>query len=98
MRRFWAQPLRRQLFIAILLLLVPVLAAAVWSAFATFRERAEDLRAQSHALALTTAAWVDRDLETIDRMAQAIGGLDEIRNADPAAGALLRQAVNARPT
>ena len=35
MKRFWSQPLRRQLFIAIVLLLAPVLAAAVWSGIAT---------------------------------------------------------------
>ena len=52
MRRFWAQSLRRQLLIAIVLLLVPVIAAAVWSGWATYRERTDDLRGQTRAFAL----------------------------------------------
>jgi signal transduction histidine kinase len=98
MRRFWAQPLQRQLLIAIVLLLVPVLGAAVWSGYATFRERADDLRDQTHALAITTAAWVNRDIEIIDRMAASIGGLGMIQQVDPSAGDLLRRAVATRPT
>ncbi len=39
MRSFWALPLRRQLLVAILLLLVPVLVAAIWSGLADVRER-----------------------------------------------------------
>ena len=47
MKKLWEQPLRRQLFVFILLLLVPVLAAAAWSGFATYRERVGDLHEQS---------------------------------------------------
>ncbi len=43
MCRLWAQPLRRQLFIAIALLLLPVLAAAAWSGWSTLKERESDL-------------------------------------------------------
>ncbi len=43
MYRLWAQPLRRQLFIAIGLLLLPVLAAAAWSGWSTLKERESDL-------------------------------------------------------
>jgi signal transduction histidine kinase len=97
MRRFWAQPLRRQLLVAIVLLLVPVLIAAGWSGYATYRERLDDLRGQSHALALTTAAWVNRDIEIVDRMAESFGGSDAIRNVDPVAVDMLRRAVATRP-
>ena len=51
MRKLWAQPLRRQLFVFILLLLVPVLAAAVWSGVATYRERIADLAEQTRVTA-----------------------------------------------
>ncbi len=98
MRRFWAQPLRRQLLIAIVLLLVPVLAAAVWFGYATYRERAEDLREQSHTLAVTTAAWVNRDIDILDRMTESVSGLEEIRTVKPEAHALLERAVRSRPT
>jgi C4-dicarboxylate-specific signal transduction histidine kinase len=84
MRRFWAQSLWRQLLIAIVLLLVPVLAAAVWSGWATYRERTDDLRTQTRAFALTTAAWVNRDLEVMDRMAMFVGGLSAVQQLDPA--------------
>lgn len=66
--RIWAQPLRRQLFIAILLLLLPVLAAAVWSGLVTFNERTRDLSDQSRGIATTTAAYVDRDLTDAERL------------------------------
>ena len=68
MRSIWAQPLRRQLFIAILLLLVPVVAAAIWSGLVTFRERRMDLSDQTRVVATTTAAYVDRDLSDFDRL------------------------------
>jgi C4-dicarboxylate-specific signal transduction histidine kinase len=98
MRKFWAQPLRTQLFIAILLLLVPVLAAAVWSGVATYRERSEDLRDQSRTIATTTAALVNRDLDAIDRMAEAFTGVDwVVRLAPPPTSVLLERAVRARP-
>ena len=84
MRRFWAQSLWRQLLIAIVLLLVPVLAAAVWSGWATYRERIDDLRSQTRGFAQTTAAWVNRDLEVFDRMALFIGGLPAVQRLDPA--------------
>ena len=96
MRWFWAQSLRRQLAIAIVLLLVPALGAAAWSAYATYQEHANDLRAQSRTLAVTTAAWVNRDLDIVDRVADSMAGLDAIEAATPAATPLLRRAVAAR--
>src|SRR6188508_1774434 len=47
MHRFWALPLRRQLFLAILLLLVPVLSAAIWSGLSSYRERLNELGDQT---------------------------------------------------
>ncbi len=70
MQRFWALPLRRQLFLAILLLLVPVLGAAVWSGLSTYRERLQELGDQTRVVALTTGAAIDRELTGYDRMAR----------------------------
>jgi len=83
MRRFWALPLRRQLFIAILLLLVPVLVAAIWSGFATFEERRQELGEQARVVALTTASYVNRDLANQDRMAERLASDPAIANLDP---------------
>src|SRR6185503_14854207 len=97
MRRFWAQSLRRQLLIAIVLLLVPMVAAVVWSGWATYRERTDDLRGQTRAFALTTAAWVNRDLEVIDRMARTISALSFVQHLDPVLSAdVLRRTASSR--
>ena len=65
MRRFWAQPLRRQLFIAILLLLVPVVGTAMWSAVVTIDEHTEELSARTRAIAAATSIYVSRDLRQL---------------------------------
>jgi len=98
MRRFWTQPLQRQLVIAIVLLLVPVLGAAIWAGVVTYRERVADVRDQTQALSMTTAAWVNRDLDIIDRMAVSISGLDAVQRLDESAADLLRRAVISRPS
>ena len=67
MLKAWAQPLRRQLFIAILLMLAPVFAAAIWLGLEEFRETVEELQEQSQLTARLTAAAVERD----HRQAQA---------------------------
>ena len=72
MYNLWAQPLRRQLFIAIALLLLPVLAAAAWSGWSTLKERESDLRDQARLVAVTSAAYVESDLASLDRMAGII--------------------------
>src|SRR5215208_2874139 len=83
MRTFWALPLRRQLFLAILLLLVPVLIAAIWSGVATFRERTIELAQQAEVVARTTASYVNRDFNELDRMAQRLSNDPAARAFDP---------------
>jgi C4-dicarboxylate-specific signal transduction histidine kinase len=85
MRRFWALPLRRQLLIAILLLLVPVLVAAIWSGLATFEERRQELGEQARIIALTTASYINRDLANQDRMAERLAKDPAIARLQPAA-------------
>jgi len=66
MRSFWSLSLQRQLAIAIGLLLVPVVAAAIWSGLSAFRERATELGDQTRIVAYTTAAYINRDLTYLD--------------------------------
>src|SRR5678815_995330 len=66
MRSFWSLSLQRQLAIAIGLLLVPVVAAAIWSGMSTFRERETELGDQTRLVAYTTAAYINRDLTYLD--------------------------------
>ena len=54
-------PLRRQLFHAIFLLLLPLLAAVVWSGWLSLQERGSELGQQADMLARTIGAFVDRD-------------------------------------
>src|SRR5687767_12421013 len=89
MVKVWAQPLRRQLIIAILLLLVPVLGAAIWSAQATYRERSDELAEQTRVLALQTAASIDRELTGLDRMARNLSTNPEFQRLDPSSAAPL---------
>lgn len=84
MRRFWSLPLRRQLLITILLLLVPVLLAAIWSGFATFDERRQELGEQARVVASTTASYINRDLSNQDRMAERLSNDPAIQQLDAA--------------
>jgi C4-dicarboxylate-specific signal transduction histidine kinase len=84
MRSFWALPLRRQLFVAILMLLVPVLVAAIWSGMTTFRERTAELAQQADIVARATAAYVNRDIGVLDNMVQRLAGDPVVRALDPA--------------
>src|SRR5437764_7715067 len=72
MRSFWSFSLQRQLAVAIGLLLVPVLAAAIWSGMSTFRERAAELGDQARIVAYTTAAYINRDLTYLDGTGSAM--------------------------
>jgi signal transduction histidine kinase len=99
MPTFRSQPLRRQLFIAIGLMLLPVLAAAGWSGYATLREREGDLRVQARLVAVTTAAYVDGDLAGLDRMANGLAHHPYVVQLDTAnARDVLRGAVASRPS
>ena len=72
MQRFWSQPLLRQLLIAVLLLLVPLLVAATWSGKRAFEERVEDIRDQAVVASTTTAAYLNRYLGSLDLLAMSL--------------------------
>jgi C4-dicarboxylate-specific signal transduction histidine kinase len=96
MTSFWALPLRRQLLFAILVLLVPVLVAAGWSGLETFRERAQELGEDAEMASRTTAAYVNRDIATLDQMMQRMAQGPEVRALSPAAVELFRRVVGGR--
>ena len=83
MKKLWEQPLRRQLFVFILLLLVPVLGAAVWSAVATYRERVADLHEQTRVAAVSLAETLNREVRALDRLTQNLDGRRLVESPDP---------------
>ena len=78
MRQFWYQPLRRQLFVGIVLLLTPVVVAALWAAQMTPREGA--VLALGLALGLLVAYVLSRrldgDVSHLDASAKRIAAGD----------------------
>ena len=84
MQRFWGLPLRQQLIVAVLLILLPVALAAVWFGLTTYREQSEELADQARFIATTTAAYISRDLMNLDELAVRLAG-------DPAVAALDRE-------
>jgi signal transduction histidine kinase len=76
-------PLRRQLFLAIPLLLVPVVVAAVWSGLETIRERTEELGGEADILGRTAAAYLSRDVLARDQMVAGMTGSPAVRARDP---------------
>ena len=84
MRSFWSLSLQRQLAIAIGLLLVPVVAAAIWSGMSTFRERSNELGDQTRLVAYTTAAYISRDLTYLDGTGGSLVSNPSVQTMDPA--------------
>ena len=68
MKPFWEQPLRRQLFLFILLLLVPLFVGVAWSGFTTYGERLADLNDQTRVTAITFAETLSREVTALDRL------------------------------
>ena len=85
MQRFWSLPLRRQLLIAILLLLVPLVLAAAWAGARAFEERVDDLRDEAEVASSSTAAYLNRYLGGLDLMATALAIHPGVQALDAAA-------------
>jgi C4-dicarboxylate-specific signal transduction histidine kinase len=85
MGRFSALPLRRQLFLAIFALLVPLFAAVVWSGWLSLQERINELDDQAVTKAQTIAAFVDRDLGELDTLGHRLAEVPAVRRLDAAA-------------
>jgi len=98
MRRFWSLPLRRQLFIAVLLLLVPLLSAALWAGGMAYRERVDDLRDEAVVAASTTALYLTRYLGSLDLMAKALSLHPAVQGLDPgSASSLFKRTLPEQP-
>lgn len=93
-----ARPLRRQLFLAILALLAPIVIAGVWLGLVEYRETIEELTALSDVTARRTATAVERELTGLDRMARNLSSHPAVRHLDAAAVDLLRPQRLQRPS
>jgi len=66
------RPLRRQVAVVTLALLVPLLVAAAWSANETRLEREAEVREQAASIAATAGAYLNQYLTGLDSMASAL--------------------------
>lgn len=89
MNWFWSQPLRRQLFIAIILLVAPLGAAATWSGLRAYEDRVADLRSEAIVASTTTAAYLNRYLGSLDLMSTALSLHPGVQALDPEAASEL---------
>jgi signal transduction histidine kinase len=94
----WARPLRRQLLLAIVLLLAPIVAASIWLGVVEYRETVEELTELTELTARRTATAVERELTGLDRMARNVASHPTVQNLDPAAVDLLRPQRLQRPS
>jgi len=74
--------LQRQVTCAVGLLLVPVLAAAVWSGMSSIRERASELGDETRVVAYTTAAYINRELTYLDGTGENLGANQNVQMLD----------------
>jgi signal transduction histidine kinase len=79
-----AQPLQRQLLLAIVLLLAPILGSAAWLGIQEYQESVEELSEQTYAAALRTAAAIQRELVGLDRGVLTVTGNPGLHNLDSA--------------
>ena len=85
MKRAWTQPLRHQLFYALVFLFVPMALAAGGLGWEEYRETVEELTATTQATALRSAAAIERELTGLDRMARNLLNNPVVQGLDPAA-------------
>jgi C4-dicarboxylate-specific signal transduction histidine kinase len=84
MQRVWAQPLRQQLFLALVFLLAPMLLAAAGLGYVEYRETVEELSEQTQATAMRSAAAIERELMGLDRMARNLSNNAVFQRLDAA--------------
>ncbi|HZJ32358.1 MAG TPA: ATP-binding protein [Vicinamibacterales bacterium] len=85
MGRFSELPLRRQLFLAILALLIPLFAAVTWSGWLSLQERSHELADQAQTMARSVAAFVDRDLGELDTLGRQFSQVPAVVALDASA-------------
>ncbi|MGH7339318.1 MAG: ATP-binding protein, partial [Candidatus Rokuibacteriota bacterium] len=82
--------LRRQLLLATLLFLLPVLAAAAWLGYEEYRKSTQELARETVETALLAAAAIDREVLGLDRMAHNLSSHPSVQEMRADAVALLR--------
>jgi C4-dicarboxylate-specific signal transduction histidine kinase len=80
-----AQPLRRQITIVVVVLVIVVFAAIGYGARLTYDEHVRQLAAQTTTMAATVVAYVNRTLDTADAVAVMALRHPSIRALDPSA-------------
>src|SRR5687768_6292681 len=83
MQRVWAQPLRQQLFIALIFLLAPMLLAAAGLGYVEYRETVDELTEQTQATATRSAGEIEREFTGLDRMARNLSNNPAFYALDP---------------
>jgi C4-dicarboxylate-specific signal transduction histidine kinase len=84
MQKAWTQPLRQQLFLALVVLLVPMILAAGGLGYVEYRETVEEFAEQTQATATRSAAAVERELTGLDRMARNLSNNTVVQRLDSA--------------
>ncbi len=96
--RQWPRPLRRQVFLAAVLLVLPLLAAAFWAGSLNYRERVADLEDQTTSMSTIVVAYLDRYLAAYDGLARALGRHSDIQAMDGTRAApILAEVLRERP-
>ena len=80
-----AQPLRRQIFTVLVILIVVVYTALAYGARLTYQEHVRQLAAQTSAMAATVVVYVNRNLDTADSVASTATRHPSLRALEPAA-------------
>jgi signal transduction histidine kinase len=80
-----AQPLRRQVFLIVVILTVLVYAAIGYGARMTYNEHVRQLAAETGTMAATVVVYVNRNLETADAVAGTATRHPSMRALEPAA-------------
>jgi C4-dicarboxylate-specific signal transduction histidine kinase len=92
------RPIRQQVAVATLSLLVPLLLAAAWSANVTRREREAEVLEQSASIAATAGAYLNQYLTGVDSMASALVRHQSVVALDgPACDRLFAEVLRAQP-
>ena len=79
-----AQPLRRQVFLIVVILTVLVYLAIGYGARLTYNEHVRQLAAETGTMAATVVVYVNRNLETADAVADTASRHPSMRALDPA--------------
>jgi C4-dicarboxylate-specific signal transduction histidine kinase len=90
-----ARPLRQQVLVIAALLAIVVIAALQYASRVTYREHLQHLSQEAMAMSTTVVAYLERNLETADEVANSAARDPKVQTLDPRAAAdVLRPLVN----